>query len=49
MTYTTKTTMEYVFRKATIDEQDQIWSVLEDAIARRKNEGSDQWPLAHQR
>ncbi|NGM63489.1 GNAT family N-acetyltransferase [Sphingobacterium sp. SGG-5] len=35
--------MEYTFRKAKVDEQDQIWAILKDAIRRRKEEGSDQW------
>lgn len=35
--------MEYTFRKATIADLGQIWSILEDAIARRKADGSEQW------
>ncbi|RAJ05463.1 L-amino acid N-acyltransferase YncA [Chitinophaga skermanii] len=35
--------MIYAFRQATIDEIDQIWTILQQAILRRKNEGSQQW------
>ena len=35
--------MEYTFRKARTDEQDQIWMILKGAIKRRREEGSDQW------
>lgn len=35
--------MEYIFRKADITEQDQIWEILQQGILRRKNDGSDQW------
>jgi RimJ/RimL family protein N-acetyltransferase len=35
--------MEYNFRKADIDELDPIWEVLQGAIQRRKEDGSNQW------
>ncbi|QJB38080.1 GNAT family N-acetyltransferase [Chitinophaga oryzae] len=35
--------MTLEFRKATAADADQIWHILEKAIARRKAEGSDQW------
>lgn len=35
--------MTLEFRKATSADADQIWSILEKAIARRKADGSDQW------
>lgn len=35
--------MEYQFRKAKIEEADEIWKILEGAIQRRKEDGSDQW------
>lgn len=35
--------MALEFRKATAADADQIWNILEKAIARRKAEGSDQW------
>lgn len=35
--------MEYSFRKAKIEEQSEIWGILEDAIRRRKEDGSNQW------
>ena len=35
--------MNYQFRKATIPEIPQIWAILEQAIARRKEDGSNQW------
>nr|WP_295871966.1 GNAT family N-acetyltransferase [uncultured Chitinophaga sp.] len=35
--------MTLEFRKATTADADQIWQILEKAIARRKAEGSDQW------
>jgi len=35
--------MEYTFRKAKTEEQNEIWKILEDAILRRKKDGSDQW------
>lgn len=31
------------FRKATRADQDRIWEILQQAILKRKNEGSDQW------
>jgi len=34
---------DYHFRKATISEIPQIWDILQLAIQRRKEEGSDQW------
>src|SRR5215217_4726713 len=36
-------TMEYIFRKATLDDLPRIWAILQKAIARRKEDGSDQW------
>ncbi|AOW08606.1 GNAT family N-acetyltransferase [Flavobacterium gilvum] len=35
--------MEYQFRKAEITEIPQIWDILQSAIKRRKEDGSDQW------
>ena len=35
--------MEYRFRKARHEEQEQIWSILQAAITRRKEDGSKQW------
>ena len=35
--------MNYNFRKATTSEIPQIWEILQQAIIRRKNEGSNQW------
>ncbi len=35
--------MEYNFRKANLEELNQIWEILEDAIRRRKEDGSNQW------
>ncbi|MFT3822596.1 MAG: GNAT family N-acetyltransferase [Chitinophagaceae bacterium] len=35
--------MEYVFRKATTGDQQQIWEILEKAIERRRLDGSNQW------
>lgn len=35
--------MYYNFRKATALEIPQIWDILQQAIARRKNDGSQQW------
>ncbi|WP_207494907.1 GNAT family N-acetyltransferase [Aridibaculum aurantiacum] len=35
--------MEHNFRKATMAELDQIWSILQRAIERRKTDGSNQW------
>jgi len=35
--------MNYHFRKAEIGEIGEIWTILQHAIARRKNEGSNQW------
>jgi RimJ/RimL family protein N-acetyltransferase len=35
--------IEYHFRKAKISEIPEIWDILELAIKRRKEEGSDQW------
>jgi len=33
----------YTFRKAQAEELPQIWDIMQYAIARRKDEGSDQW------
>ena len=35
--------MEFIFRKATLDDLSEIWTILKDAIKRRKEEGSMQW------
>lgn len=35
--------MEYGFRKATLQDAQDIWKILEQAILRRKNDGSNQW------
>jgi GNAT superfamily N-acetyltransferase len=35
--------MMYDFRKALITEQAQIWEILQQAILRRKEDGSQQW------
>jgi GNAT superfamily N-acetyltransferase len=35
--------MEYNFRKANLTEQSPIWEILQQAILRRKADGSDQW------
>lgn len=35
--------MNYQFRKASILDKNQIWEILQQAILRRKNEGSQQW------
>jgi GNAT superfamily N-acetyltransferase len=35
--------IDYHFRKAEISEIPQIWDILQLAIVRRKEEGSDQW------
>ena len=35
--------MDYKFEKATINQLDGIWEILEGAISRRKQDGSDQW------
>jgi len=35
--------MNYNFRKATTTEIPQIWSIIQQAIIRRKNDGSKQW------
>lgn len=35
--------MIYNFRKATFGDVPQIWVILQQAIARRKNDGSQQW------
>ena len=33
----------YSFRPATSNDKKRIWEILQQAISRRKNEGSDQW------
>lgn len=38
-----KSTMDYHFRKANLDELEPIWAILKQGIARRKKEGSNQW------
>ena len=35
--------MKYQFRKARITEIPQIWDILQNAILRRKKDGSEQW------
>ena len=35
--------MAYNFRQATLTEQSRIWEILQQAILRRKQDGSDQW------
>lgn len=35
--------MNYNFRKATLLEIPQIWTIIQQAIVRRKNDGSQQW------
>lgn len=35
--------MTYRFEKATMDQIDEIWAILSDAILRRKADGSNQW------
>lgn len=35
--------MEYTLRQAKLEEADQIWTILQDAIQKRKEEGSNQW------
>jgi len=35
--------MDYQFRKATQTDADRVWEILQEAIDKRKKEGSDQW------
>lgn len=35
--------MNYTFRKAAIHDIPEIWKILQNAISRRKNDGSNQW------
>lgn len=35
--------MNYIFRKARVEDQTQIWEILQQAILRRKADGSKQW------
>ncbi|WP_449437370.1 N-acetyltransferase family protein [Pedobacter steynii] len=35
--------MEYIFRKATLNDLPQIWVILQQAILSRKEDGSNQW------
>lgn len=35
--------MEYTFRKANPEDQEAIWSILQEGILRRKKDGSSQW------
>ncbi|MEO5776119.1 MAG: GNAT family N-acetyltransferase [Flavobacterium sp.] len=35
--------MNYNFRKATVKDIPQIWEIIQQAIVRRKNDGSQQW------
>jgi GNAT superfamily N-acetyltransferase len=37
------TAMTYKFEKATLDQVDEIWTILSAAILRRKADGSNQW------
>ena len=35
--------MNYSFRKASVHDIPQIWTIIQQAIVRRKNDGSQQW------
>lgn len=35
--------MGYAFRQALMTEQDQVWEILQQAIIRRREDGSQQW------
>ena len=35
--------MDFVFRKAILDDIPEVWVILQDAIQRRKKDGSEQW------
>jgi GNAT superfamily N-acetyltransferase len=35
--------MNYNFRKAVVSDMSQIWEIIQQAILRRKNDGSQQW------
>ena len=35
--------MNYNFKKADITDIPEIWAILQNAILRRKNDGSNQW------
>ena len=35
--------MNYDFRKAAVSDISQIWTIIQQAIVRRKNDGSQQW------
>ena len=35
--------MNYIFRKASVHDIPQIWTIIQQAIVRRKNDGSQQW------
>ncbi|MXN89732.1 GNAT family N-acetyltransferase [Flavobacterium sp. Sd200] len=35
--------MEYIFRQATANDISQIWEILQGAIERRRQDGSNQW------
>jgi len=35
--------MDFIFKKASLDDLNEIWMILQDAIQRRKEDGSDQW------
>jgi len=35
--------MDFIFRKARQADADKIWEILQQAILKRKNEGSNQW------
>ncbi len=38
-----KNSVKITFRKATAEDSDKIWEILQQAILRRKNDGSKQW------
>ena len=33
----------FILRRAEISDQEKIWEILEQAVQRRKNDGSNQW------
>ena len=35
--------MTYKFEKASMDQADEVWKILHDAIVRRRTDGSNQW------
>ena len=38
-----KNSVKIIFRKSTAEDSDKIWEILQQAILRRKNDGSKQW------